>query len=133
MIDRIASATALVFSAGVTAAGTSVAVSSASPYAWLIPIVCGCLAALLVRGIVVSKPTRLKKAWVFEALVTALSVLVTGVAVADQHFGVMSATMTGIGLGGLGVGIITIGKTWAGTVITNLAKSVLSVSPDDKN
>jgi hypothetical protein len=84
MIERIASASGLVLSAGATAAGTSVAVSSPSPYAWIIPIICGCLAALIVRGITVSTPTKRKKVWRFELLVTLLVLLLTGVIVEEQ-------------------------------------------------
>lgn len=110
MIERIASASGLIFSAGATAAGTSVAASSPNHYAWIIPIVCGCLAALIVRGITVTTPTKRKKVWRFELLVTLLVLLLTGVVVEEQGMTVMMATITGMGLGSLGIGVIKIAR-----------------------
>lgn len=110
MIERIASASGLIFSAGATAAGTSVAASSPNHYAWIIPIVCGCLAALIVRGITITTPTKRKKVWAFELLVTLLVLLLTGVIVEEREMTVMSATILGIGLGGTGVGVISFAR-----------------------
>jgi hypothetical protein len=73
-------------------------------------VVCGCLAALIVRGITVSTPTKRKKVWRFELLVTLLVLLLTGVIVEEQAMSVMRATFLGIGLGGTGVGVISFAR-----------------------
>lgn len=67
----------------------------------------------------------------FETLVTVLSVLLTGVIVADQGLGIMNGTLAGMGIGALGVGAIRLTKTAAVTMITNLARSILSATPPD--
>ncbi|KQS01493.1 hypothetical protein ASG11_17725 [Sphingomonas sp. Leaf357] len=95
------------------------------------PIFCACFAALIVRGITISTPSKRKKVWVFELLVTALSVLLTGVIVADRGLGIMNATLSGIGIGSLGVGVISIAKSAGVTMIKNLARSILSTTPPD--
>jgi hypothetical protein len=124
---------ALIGLAGSTGAITAtVAAPAASPMVWIMPIVTGCFAAAIVRGISISTPTKRKRVWMFEALVTALSVLLTGVIVYDRNLGIMYATIAGVGIGGLGVGVITIARTAAATMITNLAKSVLSATDPPK-
>jgi hypothetical protein len=128
MIERIASASGLILSAGATAAGSSVATTSTNPYAWLIPVVCGCLAALIVRGITVTTPTKRKKVWRFELLVTLLVLLLTGVIVEEQAMSVMRATFLGIGLGGMGVGVISFFRNASLAAL----KSMLSASETSK-
>lgn len=124
MIERLFSGATIV------AAGTVAATAStASPYTWLAPIACGCLAALIVRGIAISTPTTKRRVWTFEALVTALSVLLTGVIAEERGLTIMYATFAGVGIGGMGVGVISIARTAAGTMITNLARSILSATP----
>lgn len=109
--------------AGASGAGASLTPHD-SIWTWLVPIVVGCVAALLVRGISITTPTKRKTTWLFEALVTALGVLLTGVIVAEKSFGIMEATLLGMGIGGLGVGVITIGKATATTIITSIAQSM---------
>jgi hypothetical protein len=128
MIERLASASGLVLSATASGAGASVAVSSGHPLAWLIPVICGCIAALIVRGIIVTKPTKRKKVWRFEALVTALVVLLTAVIVEEKGLSPMWAVWTGMGLGGAGFGVVTIART---SVVAAI-KTALSMSDDAK-
>ena len=99
-----------------------------NPVAWTAPISCACFAALIVRRITISTPSKRKRVRIFEALVTILSILLTDVIVFDRGLGVMSATMLGVGIGGLGVGVITFTKLAAATMITNLAKSMLATT-----
>jgi hypothetical protein len=129
MIRTLASFTGLIFSTAVSAAGTSVAVSTGSTWAWLIPVFCGCCGALIVRGVTVTTPTKKKKVWRFEALVTALVILVTAVVVEEKAMTPMYATFAGIGFGAFGVGIIGVARTAAVTILTNLAKTFLSLTP----
>jgi hypothetical protein len=87
-------------------------------------IACGCLAALIVRGIIITTPSKRKKVWRFEALVTALVVLVTAVVVEERSLTPMWATGAGIGIGGIGVGLIGIART---SVVAAI-KTALSMS-----
>ena len=119
MLDRAS----VIVLAGATGAGASLAPHD-SVWTWLAPILCGCVAALLVRGIAITTPSKRKTTWLFEALVTALSVLITGVLVADHRLGIMEATMSGVGIGGLGVGVITIGKTTMTTILQSIAANI---------
>lgn len=98
-------------------------------WAWLMPVLCASLAALLTRGIAITSSKARKKAWVFETLVTALTVLVAAVITEERDLSIMFAMFTGIGVGAMGVGIISIARTAAVTMITNLAKSILSATP----
>lgn len=125
MIDRLATPSLLTMTAG-TAAVTSV--STGTVWGWLLPVLCGCLAAAIVRGISITTPRKKRRVWVFEALVTALSVLLTGVIVHDQAYSIMYATFVGTGVGGLGVGVITIARSAAANMITNMAKAILSAN-----
>lgn len=100
-----------------------------SVWSWLVPIVVGCVAALLVRGIAITTPSKRKTTWVFEALVTALGVLLTAVIVAEKSCGIMEATLIGMGVGGLGVGVITIGKNAVTTIITSIAQNMSGPKP----
>lgn len=122
MIDRLGSS---IFVAGAAASGAAVSSHPHdSVWVWLAPILCGTLAALIVRGIAITTPSRRKTTWIFEVLVTALSVLLTGVIVADSQLGIMQATMTGVGIGGLGVGVITFGKSAALSVLEAITKGM---------
>ena len=123
MLDRAS----VIVLAGATGAGASLTPHD-SVWMWLAPILCGCVAALLVRGIAITTPTKRKTTWLFEALVTALSVLITGVLVADHRLGIMEATMSGVGIGGLGVGVITLGKTTVTAIITSIGQSMAGKS-----
>jgi hypothetical protein len=84
-----------------------------------------------VRGITVTTPSKKKRIWVFELLVTMLSVLLTGVIVHDRSMSISAAAFLGVGVGGLGVGVISIARTAVGSFVRNLAKSVLG-AVDDK-
>lgn len=110
------------------ASGAAVTATPHSPLAWIAPVACACFAALIVRGISITTPSRKKRVWMFEGLVTALSVLLTAVVVSDRGVGVMNATLCGVGIGSLGVGVISIARTAMVTMITNLAKSILSAN-----
>jgi hypothetical protein len=117
-----------------TLSASSAAVAGAAaphPYTWLAPVGVGCLAALIVRGITVTTPSKKKRIWVFELLVTMLSVLLTGVIVHDRSMSISAAAFLGVGVGGLGVGVISIARTAVGSFVRNLAKSVLG-AVDDK-
>lgn len=59
----------------------------------------------------VSKPTKRKKVWRFEALVTALVVLMTAVVTEEKSLSPMWAVSLGTGLGGLGFGVVSIART----------------------
>lgn len=129
MIERIASASGLIFSAGATAAGTSVAITSPNAYAWLIPVVCGCLAALIVRGITVTTPTKRKKVWRFELLVTLLVLLLTAVIVEEKEMSVMVATMVGMFLGSLGIGVIKFARNMSVAALKEALGGIDSTKP----
>lgn len=122
------------YSALTVSASGAAAVGAATPhpYAWLASIAVGCLAAMIVRGVSILDPAQKKKrVWSFEALVTMLSVLLTAVIVHDRAMSIAAATFAGVGIGGLGVGVISIARTAAGNFIRNMAKSVLG-TVDDK-
>ncbi len=93
---------------------------------------CGCLAALIVRGIAITTPSRKKRVMVFEILVTLLSVLLTGTIIFDRQYTIMYATFTGMGIGALGVGVISMARTWATTMLQNVAKAYLASSETKK-
>ena len=116
-----------------TSAGTAgLATTTSTPYEVWAPLLCGCLAALIVRGIAITTPSRKKRVMVFEILVTLLSVLLTGVTIYDRQYTIMYATFTGMGIGALGVGVISMARTWATTMLQNLAKSYLASSDPKK-
>jgi hypothetical protein len=117
-----------------TSAGTAVVAQANpnSPYEVWAPLLSGCLAALIVRGIAMSTPTKRKKVFLFELLVTALSVLLTGVVIYDRQYTIMYATLSGMGIGALGVSVIGMARTWATSMLQNLAKSVLAASESKK-
>ena len=103
----------MVFAAGATGVGTSVALSSPTPWAWLIPVACGMAGALLVRGVTMTTPSKKKKVWQFEALVTLVVVLLTGVVVEEKALTPMWAVIYGMGFGSTGVGVITLARNMA--------------------
>ncbi|MEG3162976.1 hypothetical protein U1701_00030 [Sphingomonas sp. PB2P19] len=117
-----------------TSASTAVVAQTnpGSPYEFWAPLLAGCLAALIVRGIAMSTPTKRKKVFLFEMLVTALSVLLTGVVIYDRQYTIMYATLSGMGIGALGVSVIGMARTWATSMLQNLAKSVLAASETKK-
>lgn len=127
MIERLAYAALPVSASGAAVVGAA----SPHPYAWIAPVGVGCLAALIVRGIAVTTPTKKKRAWLFELLVTMLSVLLTCVIVYDRDMAISAAAFLGMGVGGLGVGVISIARTAVGGFVKNLARSVLG-AVDDK-
>lgn len=129
MFDRLSLSALVVTSAGTAAVAQA---NPGSPYEAWAPLLSGCLAALIVRGIAMSTPTKRKKVFVFELLVTALSVLLTGVVIYDRQYTIMYATLSGMGIGALGVSVIGMARSWATSMLQNLAKSVLAASEAKK-
>lgn len=90
----------------------------------------------------ITTPSKKKRVFAFEFLVTALSVLLTGAVIYDRHYTIMYATFSGMGIGALGVSVIGMARSWATSILQNLAKTVLAASekkagdedsgPDDK-
>lgn len=79
-----------------------------------------------------STPSRRKKIWLYETLVTCMSVMLTGGWVYDQHLGYLAAIMSGFGIGALGIGALSIARTSAVSMLTLWAKSwVGAATPDD--
>lgn len=129
VFDRISLTGLVLTSAGTAGLATA---QTATPYEVWAPLMCGCLAALIVRGIAITTPSRKKRVIVFEVLVTLLSVLLTGAIIFDRQYTIMYATFTGMGIGALGVGVIGMARTWAKTMLQNLAKSYLAASDPKK-
>lgn len=125
VFDRISLSGLVLTSAGTAGLATA---QTATPYEVWAPLMCGCLAALIVRGIAITTPSRKKRVMVFEVLVTLLSVLLTGTIIYDRQYTIMYATFAGMGIGALGVGVIGMARTWAKTMLQNLAKSYLAAS-----
>ncbi len=125
VFDRISLTGLVLTSAGTAGLATA---QTATPYEVWAPLMCGCLAALIVRGIAITTPSRKKRVMVFEILVTLLSVLLTGTIIYDRQYTIMYSTFTGMGIGALGVGVIGMARTWAKTMLQNLAKSYLAAS-----
>lgn len=116
-----------------TSAGTAgLASANSTPYEVWAPLLCGCLAALIVRGIAITTPSRKKRVMLFEVLVTLLSVLLTGVTIYDRQYTIMYATFTGMGIGALGVGVIGMARTWATSLLKSMAQSYLASSDPKK-
>jgi hypothetical protein len=105
---------------------SSTATAGPSPLVWAMPLITGVIGALLVRAILLATPSKKKRAWLYETLVTVLSMMVTGVAVSHFQFGIFEAMWTGMGLGALGVGIITASKT---AIMTTLVGWLRSIDP----
>ena len=129
VFDRISLTGLVLTSAGTAGLATA---QTATPYEVWAPLMCGCLAALIVRGIAITTPSRKKRVMVFEVLVTLLSVLLTGTIIYDRQYTIMYSTFTGMGVGALGVGVIGMARTWAKTMLQNLAKSYLAASDPKK-
>ncbi|MGU3389181.1 hypothetical protein [Sphingomonas sp. M1A8_2b] len=129
MFDRISLTGLVLTSAGTAGLATA---QTATPYEVWAPLMCGCLAALIVRGIAITTPSRKKRVMVFEVLVTLLSVLLTGAIIFDRQYTIMYATFAGMGIGALGVGVIGMARTWAKTMLQNIAKSYLAASDPKK-
>jgi hypothetical protein len=129
VFDRISLTGLVLTSAGTAGLATA---QTATPYEVWAPLMCGCLAALIVRGIAITTPSRKKRVMVFEVLVTLLSVLLTGTIIYDRQYTIMYSTFTGMGIGALGVGVIGMARTWATTMLQNLAKSYLAASDSKK-
>ncbi len=116
----------MIFAAGATGVGTSVAISSPSPWVWLIPVACGVAGALLVRGVTMTTPSKKKKVWKFEALVTLVVVLLTAVVVEEKALTPMWSVIYGMGFGSTGVGVITLARNMA---IAGLKEALGMVDP----
>lgn len=128
MLDKLAFG--LMFSTTATAVATTAA--TPSPYAFVVPVLLGCIAALIARGVSMSAPTRRKKTWVYEILITCMSVMLAGGWVYDQKLGYFTAIVSGLGIGALGVGALSLARTSAVNMLTIWAKSWLGSShPND--
>jgi len=129
VFDRISLSGLVLTSAGTAGLATA---QTTTPYEVWAPLMCGCLAALIVRGISITTPSKKKRYMVFEILVTLLSVLLTGTVIYDRQYTIMYATFTGMGIGALGVGVIGMARSWAKTMLQNLARSYLAASDPKK-
>lgn len=126
MIERLAYGALTISASGAAVVGAT----AEHPYAWVAPVGVACLAALIVRGITISTPSKKKRAWAFELLVTALSVLLTGVVAYDRALSISGGAFFGMGIGGIGVGVITIGRSMALSSLRNLAAGYLAATDD---
>lgn len=121
MIDRLIG---MAVTGGVTAAVAG-ATASQSKYAWIgqfMPMVVGIIMVILVRSVVDMKATK-KSKWNYNLLVTAMCALFTGVFVHEYSLSAGTATLFGMGVGAMGVGIIGFGKTFLDTFMANYNKS----------
>lgn len=111
---------------GVCAAGLYCGLGLTVPIA---PTVAACLAVVLVRVLVWTKT----KSVVWNVTVCLLAMLAAGVTVEGSEINVFRAFWLGVGYGGLGVGIIEIGKSNVGAALKaglqTMAKGILGTAP----
>jgi len=88
----------------------------------ILPLLAGTGAAVIVRAIIVTD--NQKRLWLYNVAVAAMTMLLTGAIIADHGLNLSHSVFLGIGLGGLGVGVIELGKAGALSVIRSIASAI---------
>ncbi len=126
----------VVYAATITAATAGVSVATPpGPVMWdlggimvpVVPAVIGILAALLVRIIVITSPSRrADNLKVYNIAVTVLTMLAAAVYITDRALGPGAAFWTGVGCGALGVSIVELARSQMGAALRAGMRSILN-------
>ena len=70
-----------------------------------------CILAVIITRVVIGLQAKGKAQWALDGAITALCLLVTVLWVQAHQLELLAAGITGIGIGGIGAGIISIAKS----------------------
>lgn len=125
-----------VYAVSATAASTvSTTVAGTGPTVWnlggipvpVVPAFIGVLAALLVRVIVITSPTRRnRELYAYNIAITLLTMLGAGVWITDHQLGPGASFWTGVGCGALGVSMVELARSQLFTALQTGLRSMFS-------
>lgn len=122
---------------GLVAASATVGMAGAvAPAPWslawfagFMPVVVAVIVVIITRELIEEK-SRVKNTRKYNILLMALCAIVTAGLVREYELGVVSAILTGLGVGTTGIGILAWGKPLLAALLSK-AQSALSPPPDD--